>query len=167
MDQVQILDFAMQMEKDGETFYRQCAAGTDDKGVAGILLRIADSEVKHYEVLEQIKSDPEFLIPAEATVDKGVRNLFAEMLDANTTFGGEKSELDLYQKAKGMEERSRAFYLDKAEAMTTENARDLFQRIADQEQKHVEFIESIIEFVSRAEPGNWLENSEWFHAEEY
>ena len=82
MDQVQILDFAMQMEKDGETFYRQCAAGTDDKGVAGILLRLAESEVTHYEVLEQIKSDPDTPIPEDATVDKGVRNLFAEMLDA-------------------------------------------------------------------------------------
>ncbi len=32
---------------------------------------------------------------------------------------------------------------------------------------HCEIIDSIIEFVSRPVDGNWLENAEWFHTDDY
>jgi hypothetical protein len=28
-------------------------------------------------------------------------------------------------------------------------------------------LDTIVEFVSRPEPGNWLENAEWYHTDEY
>jgi hypothetical protein len=36
-----------------------------------------------------------------------------------------------------------------------------------EEDKHLRIMENIVEFVSRPEPGNWLENAEWHHLETY
>jgi hypothetical protein len=39
--------------------------------------------------------------------------------------------------------------------------------LAAEEKKHLRIMENIVEFVSRPEPGNWLENAEWYHLDEY
>ena len=58
---------------------------------------------------------------------------------------------------------------DQVEALRANGIRAAFinSSLTYQEQQHVEFIESIIEFVSRPEPGNWLETAEWYHTEDY
>jgi rubrerythrin len=166
MDKVQIFDFAMQMEKDGEAFYRQCAEQTSDKGVAGILNRLAEAEVIHYRILDAIKHDRAAEMPA-GTINADVKNLFRSMLDSGEAFGGEGSELELYKRAQDMEAKSRDFYLHEAENVESPHGKELFLRIADEEKLHVDYIGSIIEFVERAEPGNWLEDAEWYHNEDY
>ena len=166
MQTVQLIDYALQMEKDGEVFYRQCAASTADKGVAGIMRRLADAEIIHYKVLQALKEERKADLP-KATVQGDMRNLFRELIDSGARFGGEKSELDLYRKARDMEARAKEFYEDGARQSTTTEGRDLFLRIAKEEELHVAFIDGIIEFVERAEPGKWLENAEWFHQEDY
>lgn len=167
MASTDLLDFAMQMEKDGRPFYRQCAEKTSDKGIAGIMNRLAKAEVVHYNVLQQIKEDaaPEAYDSAKVAGD--IQNLFAEMLESGAVFGGEESELELYRKAPDMERKSRDFYLREAANVESEAGRHLFERIAGEEKQHIDYIGSIIEFVKRAEPGNWLENAEWYHHEEY
>jgi len=49
-----IFEYAMQMEKDGEDYYRQLAQQTVNKGMRTILAMLADEEVKHYNVLESV-----------------------------------------------------------------------------------------------------------------
>ncbi|MFH1613968.1 MAG: ferritin family protein [Planctomycetota bacterium] len=44
---VDIFDYALQMEKDGESFYREIAQKTSNKGLQAILTMLADEEVKH------------------------------------------------------------------------------------------------------------------------
>ncbi len=166
MKHVQVLDFALQMEKDGEAFYRQCAAGTADKGVAAILTRLADAEVTHMKVLRAIKEERKTDLP-KAVIRADVKNIFAKMLAAGDRFGGEKSELDLYKRALEMEVKNRDFYTANAAVMEPSGGRDLFMRIAAEEQMHVDFVQGIVDFVSRTEPGNWLEDAEWYHTEEY
>ena len=146
----------MQIEKDGETSYRECAAKTSDTGIAGILTRLASAEVIHYNVLRQPRRKCRSTIPKRPS-PADVKNLFEEMLASGRLFGGEKSEIDLYSKARDLETMSRDFYIEKAALMPSVAARDVLMRIAEQEQLHIDFIESILEFVlAGAEPGNWL-----------
>jgi len=39
--------------------------------------------------------------------------------------------------------------------------------LAKEEANHLRIMENIVEFVTRPEPGNWLENAEWHHLNEY
>ena len=43
----------------------------------------------------------------------------------------------------------------------------LFKKLAAEEDRHYRIMDNIVDFVSRPEPGNWLENAEWHHLEEY
>jgi len=161
-----ILEFAMQMEKDGEQYYRELAHKTPDSGLANILHSLADAEVKHYNVLKQIQDQQE---PAmgEDTVRENTRNVFRQMQEKGERVDLEDSDLAAYKKAKGIEEESRSFYMEKAKELDSPASEELFYKIADEEKAHCQILESIIDFVSRPLPGNWLENAEWSHSGEY
>ena len=72
-----------------------------------------------------------------------------------------------FRKARDIEEMSQTFYLEKAEQVEGVEAKQIFLKLAQEEGKHLRIMENIVEFVSRPEPGNWLENAEWTHLEEY
>ncbi|GAH41605.1 unnamed protein product [marine sediment metagenome] len=56
-----IFEYAMKMEKDGEEYYRQLAQQTTNKGLQTILTMLADEEVKHYNAISAIKNIPEII----------------------------------------------------------------------------------------------------------
>lgn len=76
-------------------------------------------------------------------------------------------ETEKYRKASEIEEMSRDFYQEKAAQSGKEHQRQLFLKLAVEEAKHLRIMENIVDFVSRPEPGNWLENAEWTHLEPY
>jgi rubrerythrin len=45
--------------------------------------------------------------------------------------------------------------------------RQILLRLAGEEDRHCRIMENIVAFVARPEPGNWLENAEWHHLDEY
>ena len=51
-----IFDFAMKMEKDGERYYREIANKVQDKKIRNILNMLADAEVNHFNVMKSLKS---------------------------------------------------------------------------------------------------------------
>jgi rubrerythrin len=161
-----ILEHAMQMELDGEQYYRELAAKTDDEGLAGILTRMADDEVKHYNTFKQLREQQAPEMAAEG-VSEGARTLFAELAEKGRGFGLDASQVALYEKARDVERDARDFYLEKAADLASPEARALVKRIADEEELHYQLLSSIVEFVARPVPGNWLENAEWSHREEY
>lgn len=77
------------------------------------------------------------------------------------------SDLEAYRKAMVIEEESRKFYSDKASEAGEEETRHILLRLAGEEEKHFRIMKNIAEFVARPEPGNWLENAEWHHLDEY
>ncbi len=163
---MQVLDYAMQMELDGETYYRELAKTCPDVGIRGILERMADAEVKHYETLKKLKEDPSVEMAVDV-VRPEAKNLFQEMMDSGKTFDFNASELSLYKEACDVEFKARDFYLEHAEECVSDESKDLFKRLADEEGLHADIIASIVEFVERAEPGNWVENAEWYTTEDY
>lgn len=163
-----IYQFAMQMEKDGENYYRQLAREATVPGLTKIFTMLADEEVKHYQVvskLAQKESNPQL---ADTRIFNNVTNVFKEMRE-------EKGELPIdttaavnsYRKACEIEELSGNFYHEKADQAADEHQRKILLRLAGEEDNHLRIMENILEFVSRPEPGNWLENAEWHHLEEY
>ena len=163
-----IYQFAMQMEKDGENYYRVLAKECTVPGLSKIFLMLADEEVKHYNVIERLsrkEKNPQLL---ETRILENVKNIFVSMqvakedLYINTTKAASE-----YRKACAIEEMSQKFYLEKADLVEDGYERQIFLRLAKEEERHLRIMENIVEFVSRPEPGNWLENAEWHHLEEY
>jgi len=163
-----IYEFAMQMEKDGENYYRLLAKEATIPGLGKIFTMLADEEVKHFKVLEDLAGTVRDVQLAESHVLDNVKNIFISMrqlkepLHIDSTKASEE-----YRKACVIEEMSRTFYLEKAALEENKPSREILLRLAKEEEKHLRIMENVVEFVTRPEPGNWLENAEWHHLEGY
>ncbi len=158
-----IFAFAMQMEKDGEAYYRKLAEQAPGEGLKRIFTMLADDEVKHYAIFAALdrETPPEM---DDTTVMAGARNVFQDIAAA----GGDEpnaDQVDAYREAQQVEIRSRDLYLEKAAALAEGSARTLLQRIAAEEDKHAKLLGHIIDYVAR--PAAWIENAEFNHLETY
>ena len=157
-----IYEFAMQMEQDGERFYRDLASQSTHSGVTRILTMLADDEVKHYHI---VKAMAEKIGPtmAKTTILDDAKNVFANI--KNTVFDFDGKQVDLYSQAQEIEKRSQAFYEQKADQVTDPTATKILLQIADEEWRHYFLLDHMIEFMNR--PYRWIEDAEFNHLDEY
>ena len=161
---MEVYRFAMQMEKDGEAYYRECASKTASAGLSRILQMLADAEVAHYELFRRMQANEEAVLPDSALLDK-IKSVFAEIREKEGAAGVRVSEVELYRKAQELERKSWELYESGAERASCPSEKLTFERIAVEERRHYRILEGIIDFVSR--PQQWLENAEWYHLEDY
>ena len=159
-----VFQFAMKAEKDGEKYYRDLAAKSPDTGLATILRMLADAEVTHYNTLKEMAEGTDALV-SETTLLAKVKNVFVRMRNEKKTFDFNLSQIDLYKKAQDLEKKSQEFYLQRADIAESRAQRELFVRLAREEREHWVILQNLIEFLST--PTTWLENAEWHHLDEY
>jgi rubrerythrin len=167
-----IYSFALQMEKDGEEYYRELAAKSGSEGLKKIFTMLAEEEVKHFQLIEKMREKSPLSEVVDTQVLTAAKNIFLQMRDGKLDFAqghfvDTTEETNAYRKARDIEEQSKQFYLEKAAQSTDQQTQAVLEKIAAEEQKHFHIMDNIVEFVSRPEPGNWLEDSEWHHLEEY
>lgn len=158
-----IFKFAMQMESDGEQYYRRLASQANDSALASVLNMLADEERKHYDTLERMKDQDTEM--AETTILNNAKNVFAEISRREEKPEAATDQVESYTRAMEIERQSEEFYRQKAVDVRQEYQKGLFLRLAEEEHKHCVLLENIIEFVSR--PKTWLENAEFNHLDEY
>jgi rubrerythrin len=157
-----IYEYAMEMERDGENFYRELAARTPNRGLTTVLSMLAEAEVKHRKLFENMKRNDRVHVTETPILDDA-KNIFIQMrekkqIEANV------SEIEFYRKAQEIERKTRDFYIEKSGEVDA-SQKEVFLKIADEEKRHYLILEKIIEFVGR--PSYWLENPEWYHLEDY
>ena len=157
------LEVAMKMEQDGENFYRELSQKAINPGFREIFNQLADDEVDHYQLFLTIQHSPESLM--EASDVKNAANLFKQMIARGDLSDLDSTQLELYQKAMDLEKESRDFYLKKAMEAAAQNQRELFQKIAAEEERHYFLLHDMYELVLH--PQTWVENGEFVHSEEY
>lgn len=158
-----IFDYAMQMEKDGEGYYRRLAQIADSKGVKTIFTMLADEEVRHFNIVKQAQSQTLQQI-RESTILDDVKNVFTELQQSKEQWNLDAQQKELYTKARDVEEKSRKFYLEKSQQVGDEQ-KEIFLKLAEEERKHYVLLESLRVLVSR--PEHWLDNAEMYHLEDY
>jgi len=144
-----IFEYAMQMEKDGEIYYRQLVQQTANKGLKNILTMLADEEVKHYNAIERMQTTEAHM--AETVILTDAKNIFVQIKESGKSFDLDIRQIELYRKAQDIEERSRDFYTEKANEAEPDYQKKLFLQLAEEEKKHYFLLDNIIEFVSRPE----------------
>lgn len=158
-----IFEYAIEMEKVGEDYYRRLANRTDNKGLTLILTMLADDEVKHRITIEQMQTGNTHM--AETTVLIDAKNIFEKITESGEHFNFDIKQIEIYRKAQIIEESSRDFYLEKARQIEVEYQRELFGKLAEEESKHYFLLDNLIEFISA--PDYFLENAEFNHLAEY
>ncbi len=153
-----VFEYAMQMEKDGEAYYRDLATKTDNAGLKSVLNYLADEEVKHYNHFKMMMNEADNSLPPSNFIDE-VKNIFVTMKEKgdNLEFGDD--QIPFYKKAIETEKEAEAFYREKAKETKAIHERALLNSIADEEKIHATVLEGIVDFIQ--EPIVWLENAEW------
>ncbi len=156
-----VYEYAMKVEKDGEAYYRDLANKTGDAGLKSILTMLADEEVKHYVVFD--KMNKKQIIPTQPHVDvfASAITMFQKMRDENKTATFSEDQVDFYKSAMLSEENSYKFYIEKALMLEDEEQKAVFMRIAEEERQHMVLLENLVEYISF--PERWLENAEFNH----
>lgn len=160
-----IYKYAMKMEKDGESYYNELANKTDDAGLKRILRMLANDEVKHYHIIEQmIKTDVGAKL-AESDILKNAKNIFIKIKGKSLVFDFDLSQINFYRKAREIEEKSYKFFIKMSDKAEIESQRKIFLKLAGEEKRHMFLMENLVEFVSR--PETWIENAEFNHLDNY
>ncbi|MBN1360863.1 MAG: ferritin family protein [Sedimentisphaerales bacterium] len=159
-----IFKFAMEKERYAEYYYRDLAERTSNPGLRSILTMLAGEEAKHYEVVKQMKARTPVRL-TDTPVLANAAKIFAKMREAADKFDFDVSEADLYHKACDIEKESKKYYLQKAEEVGDAGQKDIFKKLAEEENKHLLLVERIGDFVAR--PETFLENAEMYHFDDY
>ena len=155
-----IYDFAFKMEKDSEEYYRELAGKCNNAGLKNILLKLADDEKKHQEIVLKMKSSANVEM-SDTKILNYAKNIFQEMKDKKEKIEVNIRQKDLYTKAEELEKKSEDFYLEKAKEAEDQKHKEIFLKLAEEEKKHFFLLYNIQQFVSH--PDYWVENAEFHH----
>ncbi len=164
---MEILKTALQLEIDAENHYRTLAAQTDDVGLVNILNRLAEVELRHVQVIQSMMDENIEADAGDPTFIEDVKDLCQKLEDSRAEVNVDTAQIAMYEHAKARELEAEKLYYDAAENETDADTVALLKRLGAQETMHAQIIDSIIEFLSKAEPGGWLENAEWYHTDVY
>ncbi len=164
-----VFEFAMKMEKDGQAYYEKMAAQTENAVLKEILNNLAQDEIKHYNLFKKFRDGDDSAVAdmksSGSKVMENARNVFQNLAAGNVPEGFTQDIMGAWKEAQNIEKKSEDFYREKAADETDEGIKSTILEIADEEHKHWVLIENVIRFLNR--PKQWLEDAEWNHLDNY
>ena len=154
-------DFAIQMSRDGEEFFRTLTQQVKKPGLRKILVMLANDQVIHCRDFEQMKKAEGKALP-DARNLTGVLNPFAQRL--KRLGRGERVDenlppAELYRRGQALDKECEDFYRKRATRVKAPRLKQAFLRVAEEQRKHYFTLEHLINFI--LEPQQALEDAEW------
>ena len=150
---MEILDYAIKMELDGEKFYLSLAEQNKDNKLNVVFKSLANDEAHHAKIIKDKKEG------TAASLDEGAQATI-ENVFSGSDFEIESSspeQVDVYKGALEKEQESIDLY--KKLLSESEDDKELFTFLIGQEEEHYRLIEEIIKHLNR--PNEWVESAEF------
>lgn len=148
-----VLQWAMEIERNGEGFYRVAASQAKDRAAKALFEDLAYQEERHYNVFQRMLERAP-AAPAEAAQDAGKYRAYLQTALSGALFAGPDKGLKLAKDARDEGEALRAalafekdtllFFYDVRE-MVAAPERDAVTAIIEQERSHVRQLAQVIE----------------------
>ncbi|MGL1933415.1 MAG: ferritin family protein [Fibrobacterales bacterium] len=148
-----IFEFALKMEKDGELFYRDLAEKSTTPGFKKIFTMLADEEIEHYRIIKELQNKVSVPSKPKDSLADEAQNVFETIKKSDELFGLNKKQKELYYNAAKVEDEAADFYTKQAEETEDSDLKMLFSALADEEKKHSRLLEDIGDFVGA--PDHW------------
>ncbi|MCK5758118.1 MAG: ferritin family protein [Clostridiales bacterium] len=156
-----ILEFAVNMEKEGEAFYRSQAKENEGGNLFKVFSILADDEKQHAKILsELIKNEKTKLSYSEISNVNGVFKDFFK-----NDIKQKPAQLDIYREALKKETESINLYIMLLEEARDPNELEIFDYLIKQEELHHTAIEDLIFHIEKVE--SWVESAEFGVREDY
>ena len=146
----EIIDLAIQIEKNGEKIYRDAIRMVSDPSVSIILQQLADEEVKHIDwflsLRQKIKS-----IPEDPQLEDMKRSILAGVLGDQSfslkdlDFSRSRSATDLLKSAIEFEKDTIIFYEMIRPLMENDESLNGLERIIKEENQHIKHFQEILD----------------------
>jgi len=158
-----IIKFAMKMELDGKAYYEKHAARTRDAHLKEILLTLAEEEQRHFEVFRRLRENADDISGGDilngSETLKQVQNIFEQLSQENDTTSFNDDVISVWTEALRTEEKSEAFYKEKAGEEPDEAKKDLLLKIAAEENNHIMMIDGILMYLK--DPATFAESAQY------
>jgi len=151
---------ARKLELDGIEFYTDAAQKCGSPPGRRMFESFAADERRHLKTVEDVAEGLDVDIDDLPMPRDEIRTLFSEATETlEDAIRTSAQERDAIRIAMDMETKSFELYKEAAAAATEETPRNLFERLAREENQHYEMLENTLEYLSS--------NEEWFMWDEW
>lgn len=158
------LEFAINMELEGEEYYIQQAERNKNNGLHNVFLLLANDEKNHGNILRNKSKDLPFELKQSSALTQS-KSIFQELAQGKNQIKESSTQLDVYGSALVTEKHSIEIYKELLTNAVDEKEKDLFHFLIQQEEEHYTIIEEIITLLTR--PEEWVESAEFGIREDY
>lgn len=158
------IEFAIQMELDGEKYYLEQAEKADHAALRAVFTLLAAEEHEHADLLKKHAAQTDYQLH-ESKVPARIKGIFDNEKDLQIAFKERPEQLDAYRLALSKEKESIELYEKMRSDATSEEERSLFEFLVEQEKIHYNTFQHIIEHVMKAK--QWVEAAEFGLREDY
>lgn len=144
----EIFEMGMDVEKNGEAYYRKCAELSGDPGIRKVFAWLAGEENTHWETFRRLREElpggqgDENLIDAEGLnelyLDAIVKSrLFSNIKEAEAAAAGAKDEIEALKAALAFEKDTILFFTEMKTMTRADFGAEKIDMLINEERKHV------------------------------
>jgi len=153
-----VLDFAINMELEGEKYYNEQAELNKNTGLKTVFLMLAKDENAHAQILQNKVKNLSYKLNDSDTLDKTI-HLFKELKDFKNEIKQIPNQLDLYRAALEKEKESINLYEKLLLEAEDDKSKSLFTFLIKQEKDHYEVLDELVLQLNKAD--DWVEAAEF------
>jgi len=158
------LEFAINMELDGEKYYLKQAEINKDNSLYNVCTSLANDEANHARILRSKLAGTFFALEDTDTLTKA-KSIFRNIGDFKNKIQAIPSQLDFYKMALDKEKQSIELYDGFLSEAADEYEKALFEYLVKQEKDHYVTLDELVTLLSHAE--EWVENADFGLRQEF
>ncbi len=159
-----VLEFAINMELDGEKYYNEQAKINKDNSLHNVFVLLAKEEGEHAQILKNKSNGLPYKLEYDDALSK-VKNIFKDNEDFKSEISKLPSQLDLYNLALEKEKQSIELYEKFLSEASDDSEKEMFQFLTSQEKNHYAMVEVLISLLMNA--NEWVESPEFGIRKDY
>lgn len=159
-----ILKFAVDMELDGERYYREQAARNQGNALQTVFESLAGDEAKHAALVQKKMEHLPYTLTGQEELTRQM-SLFRQAKNFESSVKALPDQTEVYHAALDKEKQSVALYSDLRAKAEDAEARELFDFLVAEETNHMNILDELFTLVNR--PNSWVEAAEFGVREEY
>lgn len=152
------LDYAVNMELDGEKYYTEQAHLNENNGAKIVCLILAKDEGLHAQILRKKMDALAYELPDTDTYTK-IKNIFKDIENFKSEINETPTQLEFYRTALENEKKSIDLYTGFLAETVDFNERILFGYLITQEKLHYSLFSELVTLLGHAE--EWPESPEF------
>ncbi|PRR81696.1 ferritin-like domain-containing protein [Clostridium vincentii] len=153
-----VLEFAIKMELDGEKYYNDQAKITTDSSLKTVFLILAKDENSHAKILQKRSNKLSYELENNETLSE-TKNLFKGIKDFKSDIKQLPNQLDLYRVALEKEKESITLYEKLLLESEDDESKEFFSYLLKQEKEHYEILDELVLQLNKS--NDWVESAEF------